>query len=250
MSSKNVTAESFYIKPIAAWVPDKLFPSHVPVCPRCETSRFVDVGKARWINNPKVLFGMDTHRYLDTKLYPCGCCNKRFTGYNRDSMKYSSNLYKGFFNFYLSGRFSVDDKLYAFITSCYDMHTPTIHRILEQACTEKYLNDYMYYLHAARAKRVKAQPPNVVEGNRSRSLDPVLTNLTNNPATPAERTLHSLQSQLKRKRLDLLSAENKVRDSICFKYLKKRKDGRNNNGSCVQNLVRPAIIPYWMLFYC
>ena len=30
LSSKNVTAESFFIKPIAAWVPDKLFVNHVP----------------------------------------------------------------------------------------------------------------------------------------------------------------------------------------------------------------------------
>ena len=196
--TKAVTTESFYCKPIAAWVPELLFENHVPSCPRCKSPRSVNVAGARWINHPKVLFGVSSHRYLDTKLYPCRGCGKRFTGYNRESMHLDEEKYMGFFNFYLSARFAVDEELYSFCSNMYDKSTATIHRVLTGMSTEKYLNDHIYYLHACRANRIKKKAPNIATGDQSQStLDPLLKDITEAPeAPPAERTLLPLPQRL------------------------------------------------------
>ena len=164
--TKEVNVETFYVRAIAAWLPERLFPNHVPCCPHCRSSRFVDVSAARWINYPKLLYGRETHRYLDTKLYPCKSCCKRFTGYNRVSMQLDATKFMGFFNFFLSSRFAVDEELHSLITSCYGQSTAMIHRMISQMTTDNYLNDHTYYLHAVRAKKVKQRPPNVLAHNK------------------------------------------------------------------------------------
>ena len=225
--TKPVSTESFYVKPIAAWVPDKLFEHHVPCCPRCRSNRYVDVKGARWINTPKILFGVSTHKYLDTKLYPCRGCSKRFTGYNRESMAVDHDKYMGFFNFYLSSRFAADEELIAFVSNMYDKSTATIQRVLTAMTTEKYLSDHIYYLHACRANRIKKTATNVIDGGQS-TLDPLLENLSEAPtAPPAERTLLRLKSDFKRTRLNLLLAESNARNPIHFGDLIKTKSGRN-----------------------
>ena len=89
INNKKVTAESFYVKALAVFVPHLLIPGHVPTCPHCEKATHVDVtGKhVRWINSPKLLFGVRSHSYLDTKLYYCHRCSKRFAGYDKKSMQ-------------------------------------------------------------------------------------------------------------------------------------------------------------------
>ena len=87
---KSVYANSFYVRPVAVWVPDKLLPDFVPTCPHCESNEFVNPRKARWQNSPKILFGLKGYRFLDTKLYPCNYCRRQFTGYNPESMKHDS----------------------------------------------------------------------------------------------------------------------------------------------------------------
>lgn len=126
---KPVCVDSFYVKPVASWIPHRLIPNHIPKCPHCESAEHVDIGKARWINSPKILCGMSQHKYLDTKLYPCSHCNKRFAGYDRRSIGLDGEKVMGFFNIHLAQRFTVDEQLYSFVTSCHDVGTPTIHRI-------------------------------------------------------------------------------------------------------------------------
>ena len=91
--AKTVSLESFYVKPIAAWVPDKLFVNHAPSCPHCKSNRHVEVQSARWINTPKVLYGISSHSYLDTKLYPCWRCSKMTAGLWMPLSKSSSSVY-------------------------------------------------------------------------------------------------------------------------------------------------------------
>ena len=78
---KAVSAETFYVRPVAIWLPERLIPNFVPTCPRCKSNQHVEVSKARWQNSPKVLFGVNGYRYLDTKLYPCCSCRRQFAGY-------------------------------------------------------------------------------------------------------------------------------------------------------------------------
>ena len=116
--TKAVSTESFYVKPLACWVPELLFENHVPACPRCKSSRYVNVANARWVNHPKIMFGLSEHQYLDTKLYPCRGCGQRFTGYNRLSMDVDQDKYMGYFNFYLSAQFAVNEELSSSIRKC------------------------------------------------------------------------------------------------------------------------------------
>ena len=156
---KSMYADSFYVRPVAIWLPDRLIPDFVPTCPHCKSNKHVDLRKARWQNSPKLLYGVNGYRYLDTKLYPCHLCKRQFTGYNPESMKHDGHQYIGFFNFHLSGRFAVDEELFSFICSNYDTPTPKIHRTLQQMAIDSYLNDCQLYLHAVRIKKVKKQRP-------------------------------------------------------------------------------------------
>lgn len=97
-----LTDDTFYIKDIACWVPHLLIPDFIPMCPKCEKNNGVDTCNAKFVNRPKVLYGVDTHRYLDTVSYQCLLCESSFYGYNETSMKLASSKVTGIFNFYLS----------------------------------------------------------------------------------------------------------------------------------------------------
>ena len=102
---------------MAVWVPHLIIHNHVPACPNCKKNKYVDVTKARWINSPKILYGVDSHRYLDTQLYPCHGCARRFAGYNKASMQVDANVYYGYFNFFLGKHYAVDEQLYRHTSS-------------------------------------------------------------------------------------------------------------------------------------
>jgi hypothetical protein len=219
---------------MAVWLPDRLIANFVPTCPHCKSNRHVDVIKARWQNSPKVLFGLKGHKYLDTKLYPCHQCKRQFTGYNPESMKEDAHYYAGFFNYHLSGRFADDEELYSFVRSQYDVSPPRIFNALQQMAVDTYLNDFSLYLHAVWSKRVKNARGDVTAHNPTRrTLD---SSLAGDKMTPTERTVRSLQNELRSKRMALLSAEQKVLDRVCFKDLRHIKKGRNANDVVLERI--------------
>ena len=116
-SSKQQHTDSYYVKPVAVFVPHLLINHHVPKCPECEKSSHVNVNATRWVTCPKVLFGMNSHRYLDTVLYKCRPCNREFAGYNEKSMKLDGDLFIGLFQFQLYRTYAVDDELYHWIVA-------------------------------------------------------------------------------------------------------------------------------------
>ena len=73
LSSSPLPLESFYVKPIACFVPHHLLPNHTPTCPHCESSSDVltSGSMVKWIRQPKICYRVGSHRYLDTKLYYC-----------------------------------------------------------------------------------------------------------------------------------------------------------------------------------
>ena len=227
---KAVSAESFYVRPMAMWVPDRLIPNFVPSCPHCKSNQHVEVSKARWQNSPKVLFGVNGYRYLDTKLYPCRSCKRQFAGYNPQSMKEDGQQYLGYFNFHFSGRFAVDEDLYSFICSNYDTPTPKIHCMLQQMAVDSYLNDYQLYLHAARSKKIKmVQRPDVsTHDSRQRTL----LGSTDGASTARklsanERTLKSIRSELQSAKFAYTHATARAAERICLKKLRRLKSQRN-----------------------
>ena len=126
---QQLDVQSFYLKPVACFAPHAIIPGHVPVCPRCESPSRVDTqgSNVRWIKNPKTLFGINGHKYLDTKFYWCGACRKRFAGYDKRSMQLSAKVWLGFFPFNLSDRFAVDHELYSLITTSANEPTSNTH---------------------------------------------------------------------------------------------------------------------------
>jgi hypothetical protein len=147
--------DDFYVKSIAVWVPHLLIPTHTPTCPHCKGSSHVPVDRAKWIGSPKILYGKDRHKYLDTMLYPCSACDKTFAGYNRDSMEHDAKVYFGFFNFYLGHRYAVDENLFRHIVeSATTQCTSNIFTSLKTCAYSAYFDDHQLYLMAVGAKKI------------------------------------------------------------------------------------------------
>ena len=178
ISASPLAVESFYIKPVAAFVPHILIPNHTPSCPHCECSKDVDTfgSNVKWIKQPKVLFGVSSHRYLDTKLYYCQGCNRRFSGYDKKSMQLDANQWAGYFPFNLSNKFAVDDELYSFIVNSSNLPTATIYRELKDMTMQKYFSDQQYYLYLVGANRIKMQSTGVSMDDNN--VDEDATNIT------------------------------------------------------------------------
>ena len=68
-TKRKVNVNSFYIKPLAVFVPHLLLKNHVPSCPKCESSLsvFTEGPRVKWVKVPKLLFGVNSHKHLDTK---------------------------------------------------------------------------------------------------------------------------------------------------------------------------------------
>jgi hypothetical protein len=158
-ANKNTTnVYSFYVKPLASWVPHLLIQNFVPTCPNCKSKEFVDATRARFINSPIVLYGMATNRYLDTCLYPCNKCNRSFAGYNKQSMQLDASVYYAYFNFYLGPGYAVDEQLYStIIEEAATESTAMIFRRLKTHAYKRYYADYQLYLAAVGANKITRQ---------------------------------------------------------------------------------------------
>jgi hypothetical protein len=67
------------------------------------------------MNYPKILYGLNSHKYLDSMLYPCTKCKRCFTGYHKVSLHLDANIVFGYFNYFLGHGYAVDEQLYGFI---------------------------------------------------------------------------------------------------------------------------------------
>ena len=107
-----------------------------------------------WIARPKILYGLNKHRYLDSIYYCCKNCGAKFTGYNEDSMKLDANQLVDVFNYRLGNGYAIDDELYSFIISHSNKTTASIYDRLTLLATEKWINDGMFYYKAASLKKI------------------------------------------------------------------------------------------------
>ena len=157
--SKKTRVEAFYVKSLAVWVPHLLFNNHVPSCPHCKKSDHVDTSRGRWINTPKILYGLHRHRYLDTWLYPCRRCSRHFAGYNKASMQLDAAVYYGFFNFYVGYGYAVDEELYRHVVLEASLEsTATIAHRLQRLAHDAYYGDYQLYLSAVGLGKIDTRP--------------------------------------------------------------------------------------------
>jgi hypothetical protein len=156
------------VKPIAAWLPHLIIPRHIPTCPHCESSGRIDINRSKWVDRPKVLHGIDSHRYLDSYSYYCSGCCRSFYGYNEKSLELDSNKLLGIFNFHLSKGFALDNALYSCIVN--HSHEPTahIHRALALSTADRYIDSAIFYYRAVQANTV-VPPRNFVDGNSTQT---------------------------------------------------------------------------------
>lgn len=233
LSASLLSAESFYVKPIAAFVPHLLLPNHTPSCPHCESPSHVETfgSKVKWIKCPKILFGITSHRYLDTKLYYCGACNRRFAGYDKKSLQLDANQWAGYFPFNLSSKFAVDDELYSYIVNAGNLPTATITKQLRHMVTQKYLSDHQYYLYLVGANRIKKEETRKVAANDSkqRTIDSIYERRTGKEVK-LERRRRLAKSSYDSTTRNLRAAEKSLHNGLPLRDLMNYKNNRNNYG--------------------
>jgi hypothetical protein len=231
-SKATTRVDHFYIKPVAVWVPHLLKPNHVPCCPHCKRNTHVDVVKSRWINYPKVLYGIQSHKYLDTKLYPCKKCNKHFAGYNRLSMQLDATTYHGIFDFYVGHGYAVDEELFGTILEqSAEQSTASIYKRLKRLAYNKYYSDYRLYLAAVGTEKIEVAPR---KGSR-------MTDFMSDPLEDAE------MKRLRKSKVDKASAMNlallrrnnaqqMAESDVSFESMLSKKDNHNIHGEA--NILR------------
>jgi hypothetical protein len=235
LKNRNLEAASFYVKPVAAWVPHLLIPGHVPSCPNCEHARGVDTSKSRWIANPKILYGLRGHRYLDTKMYYCNGCLGGFTGYNLKSLHVDSNKVLGFFTINLSNQFAVDEELYNEIVNSGDEPSNSLQRRLEQNIKDQYFADFQYYLYAVQCERIRVVPRNTApQDSQQTTLDKHLQPITK--PTIHEHNLKNAKHKLDKKQWVYLEAKARAEDDLNFKRILQKKTGRNDRDQQLRGL--------------
>ena len=222
-STRSWEVDDFYVKSIAMWVPHLLVPTHTPACPHCGLSTHVHVDKAKWIGSPKILYGKERHRYLDTMLYPCKLCDKTFAGYNKDSMKLDGKVYYVFFNFYLGHRYAVDDELYRHIVEeATTLSTASIAQRLKASAYSAYYDDHQLYLRSIIAKKIR---PN----KKQRTLDNFVGGAQLIDATHGTLQRRKVHAQTQERRLhhNLQGAQARLSTDIVFRDLMKSKKNHN-----------------------
>jgi len=115
---KKISVNAFYVKDLAVWLPHIVIPDCVPTCHRCLSKSGVDVGSFRWVENPKMLYGVHTHRCFDTVCYKCHTCRgAEFAATREETIRLDGQEVTGMLNFRLSSGFGVDEDLCSFIVS-------------------------------------------------------------------------------------------------------------------------------------
>jgi len=215
--SKKATVGSFYVKDHAVWIPHVIIPRYIPTCRRCGMKSSVDVGNWRWIECPKILYGLHTHRYLDTVYYRCDGCESDFVAYADETLKKDAAEITGIMNFRCSFAFGVDEDLYSFITTHTNNTTISIHRTILSLHSDHWTNQAALHCRAVMGNCVRHR----FTGFQQSTLDNMVVaspqiNLKRYNAVRIERELRSKEAQFK--------------GDIHFADIFRRKENRNSIG--------------------
>jgi transposase-like protein len=147
-----VHPSAFHIKPSAIWVPHLIMKQgarqYHPYCPYC--SKPVPIIDYFWVDTPMIVYGTNTHRFLDTVRYRCQLCIKTFRATDQRSMALDkTGNCRATFGIYLLPRCAVDEDLYHFITGSILEPTANIVAKLQRLSMQKYVSSMNeYYLLA------------------------------------------------------------------------------------------------------
>jgi hypothetical protein len=232
-ANTKTTVGSFYVRPICCWVPHLLIANHIPTCPHCKMKDHIDLVKSRWTNAPKLLYGISSHKYLDTMLYFCTLCDRTFTGYHKQSLRLDASVVVGYFDIYLGHDYAMDEQLYAMI--CEFSSTVSTSIISRRLCSiqhTEYLNQYQLYLKAVGMDKVK--PPKM---KKQKTISSMLPKVTGDPELDRLiRDRVAKQSNVTRCRMLFNAAQNKFEMDITFRSILKDKENHNIHGR--QNVMK------------
>jgi hypothetical protein len=203
--------DAFYVKSIASWVPHLIIENHVPQCPK--------------MNSPKILYGVDGHKYLDTLLYPCRGCARMFAGHNKTSMQLDAQVYYGYFNYYLGKNYAVDEQLYRqIIFASTRESTSSISRRRLAGAYDAYYRDYQLYLSAVGRNKIRPK-------KKQRTLDTFLQPATEDrQRARLEQKKNEKASIVKHLQLSLTAAKNRQEADVVFSTILCDKTNHNVTG--------------------
>jgi hypothetical protein len=232
--SKKSTVDDFYVRPLVLWVPHLLISHHIPTCPYCKQKEHIDLVKSRWLNSPKVLYGLTSHKYLDSMLYYCTKCKRSFVGYNKRSLQLDAHIVFGYFNYFLGHGYAVDEQLFGFIVEASSTEsTATIAKKIKRLQYNDYLDQFQLYLSAVRSEKVKPKL------KKQRTLPSMMPKPSGDPELDQlikERNYR--MSNLSKQRMLLSSASLKSQLDVKFNSIIKDKDNHNVHGeaNCIKGI--------------
>ena len=234
---KPIDPLSFYVKDIAMWIPHLMLPNYVPSCSKCQTKEMVDVNGFDWVENPKLLYGVCSHRYVDTIYYKCNKCTCTFLGFNAVTMETDAKEITGVLNFRMSQGFAVDENLYSFVISHSSDTTALIQQRLKKLAADEWMNDAACYFCGVAAKKVKARGG---RNGREGLIDNFLVDTSK--VTPAEKKARHLRYRLTNIERELKSIEAKAVADVFFIDVFNKKKNRNKSHLPFKGLGREKLL--------
>lgn len=237
-----ISVERFYIRDIAMWIPHRLIKDHIPTCPRCERSKFVQP-TASWIAKPKILYGIRQHRYLDTIYYKChseSCEGRSFSGLNEKSLQLDAVKVLGVFNFHLTCGCAVDEELHSYIINHSRDTTAGTHKKLALMATDEWMDDAMFHYTAVPVKQVKTRRSDtLLEDARQRTLHRHLQDVRE---TPLKKKQRSIKLEMARVDREIAAKRQALEEDVEFISVFKAKANRNSIGLPFRGLGRAKIL--------
>jgi len=226
VNSKKTSPDIFYVKDLAAWIPHMIVPGYTPSCAKCLKKEAVDVQRFRFVEEPKLLYGLSSHRYLDSACCWCGHCCGDFAAWNPATLTQDGKELVGIINFRLSKGFALDEELYSYVTTHSSETTTSIPQRIKSMHANQHVNDSVFYYWAVIANKVRARNPLLVEGTKQSTLDHLL--VKEGKTTREQRRQLALRWDLARLERDLASKAGCLTGDTHFSDVFRRKRNRNS----------------------
>lgn len=238
-----ISVDGFHVKDLAVWMPHGIVKDHVPSCPHCGTSEFVQP-TAGWVKRPKLLCGLRKHRYLDGIHCKClrqpECEGHSFSGCDAKSLAQDGARVLGIFNFHLTAGCAVDEELHSHIVNHSKDATASIHRRLAPMTTDEWMEDVMFHCTAIREQQVKSVCSDTLLGDcRQRTLD---SHLSQKAETPARKRRRIIQRDVTRVEREIAAKRQVHEEDVEFVNVFKMKENRNKIGLPFKGLGKTKIL--------
>lgn len=216
----KINVDSCHVKDIAMWVPHVLMPHCTPACNRCEEKSGVDVSRWTWVDNPKILHGLCTHRCSDSVECFCLNCGKDFQAWHEATLRLDGEEVTGMLNFRPSNGLAVDDELHSFMVAHSTDTTVLTHQRMKDLQADFWVSQASACHRGVLANRVK---PVVRKG-------PIDAILSDKPETARQKTRKSLRWEHTKLDRQVAAEQSAFNADVSFLSIAQRKENRNSVG--------------------